>query len=333
MSDGLRDASILGIGSCAPDRVLTNEDLEQMVDTSDEWITSRTGIKERRVAPEDVSTGDLAAEAATLALEDAGMDASEIELIIVATVTPDMAFPSTACLLQDRLGAEEAAAFDLEAACSGFLYALSAADSFVRSGMYENVLAIGAETLSKITNWEDRSTCVLMGDGAGAVVVGATDGSRGKTILGTHLGADGSGGDLLKQPAGGSLLPASQETVEQGLHYIHMEGAEVFKFAVRQMGKAAQTVLKQCGLTLDDVDYYVPHQANLRIVESSAKKFGLTMDKVYVNIDKYGNTSAASVPLALDEARKQDEFGSGDIILLVAFGGGLTWGSALLRCE
>jgi 3-oxoacyl-[acyl-carrier-protein] synthase-3 len=324
-----RRAGILGIGTSIPDRVLTNAELEEMVDTSNEWIVSRTGIRERRIAAEEETTGDLAEEAARKALAAAGLTPGDLELIIVATVTPDMPFPATACILQDRLGAPYPAAFDLEAACSGFVYALAMASQAIETGLFDNALIIGAETLSKITDFTDRGTCVLLGDGAGAAVLGPVEDGSG--VLSSYLGADGGGGEFLMQPAGGSLNPATVETVEQRLHYVKMEGREVFKFAVRKMGDAAQEALDRCGMDFEDVDLYVPHQANYRIIESSARRFGLPMDKVMVNIDRYGNTSSASIPVALDEANAEGRINSGDIVLLVAFGGGLTWGSAVVR--
>lgn len=319
----------MGLGSCVPERVLTNADLERMVDTTDEWIRTRTGIRERRIADPDTATSDLAAVAAQRALDEAGVAAADVDLIIVATVTPDMPFPATACIVQDRLGARKAAAFDLETACSGFVYALAAGAQFIEAGVYDTVLVIGAETLSKIVDWSDRRTCVLLGDGAGAVVLRPVGPDEG--VLSFHLGADGSGAELLKVPAGGSRRPASRETVEQRLHYVYMNGREVFKFAVRVMGEAAQAALARCGLTFADVDLYVPHQANYRIIEASAERFGLPMERVYVNIDRYGNTSAASIPVALDEACSRGLLRPGHVALLVAFGGGLTWGAAVVR--
>lgn len=323
-----RRVTITGLGSCMPDRVLTNFDLEKMVDTSDEWIRTRTGIRERRIADENTATSDLAYEAAKKALAEAQLDPADLDLIIVATVTPDMLFPSTACLLQDRLGARKAAAFDLEAACSGFIYGLATGAQFIESGMYDNVLVIGAETLSKIVDWTDRSTCILLGDGAGAAVLQPSEDDRG--LMAFHLGADGGGGDLLKMPAGGSRMPATVETVQDRLHYVKMSGREVFKFAVKVMGEAAQTVLEKCQLSFDDVDYYVPHQANYRIIEASARRFGIPMERVLVTIDRYGNTSSASIPVALDEAVSEGKIKPGDLVLLVAFGGGLTWGAAAM---
>lgn len=325
-----RYATIAGVGSCVPDRVITNADLEKMVDTTDEWIRTRTGIRERRVVAGDQATSDLAVEAARRALAEARLDPADLDLIIVATVTPDMPFPATACIVQNRLGATRAAALDLETACSGFVYGLATGAQFIESGLYNNVLVIGAETLSKIVDWTDRRTCVLLGDGAGAAVLQpAAEPDQG--LLAFHLGADGGGADLLKQPAGGSRMPASEETVRSGLHYVYMNGREVFKFAVKVMGEAAQAALDKCGLSFADVDYYIPHQANYRIIESSARRFGLPMERVFVNIDRYGNTSSASIPVALDEALTEGRIRSGDLVLLVAFGGGLTWGAAVCR--
>ena len=324
-----RSVGIAGIGGCVPPAVVTNDDLAQIVETDDEWIRTRTGIRQRRVADPDMATSHLAEIAARRALDEAGIRPEQVDLIIVATVTPDMPFPATACLLQERLGATRAAAFDLEAACSGFVYALGVGAQFIAAGIYDTVLVVGAETLSKIIDWSDRRTCVLLGDGAGAAVLRPVE--EGQGLLGLHLGSDGSGADLLKQPAGGSLLPASPETVARRLHFVQMNGREVFKFAVKTMGDAAQAALAQAGLGLDDVDVYVPHQANYRIIESSARRFELPLEKVVVNIDRYGNTSAASIPVALDEALSAGRIRAGDTVLLVAFGGGLTWGAAVLR--
>lgn len=325
----VRAAGIAGMGVAIPDRVMTNADLERLVDTSDEWIVTRTGIRERRIASEDVAASDLAYAAAREALDRAGVAAADVDLIIVATTTPDMPFPATACLVQHKLGAVRAGAFDLEAACSGFLYALAVGSQFIRAGTYETVLVIGAEVLSRIINWQDRSTCVLMGDGAAAAVLRPAPDGAG--ILSTFLGADGGGGDLLKMAAGGSRLPASPETVARGLHYLYMNGREVYKFAVNIMGDAAERALALAGLTAADVDWFVPHQANLRIIEAAARRFDLPMDKVVVNLDRYGNTSAASVPIALHEAVQDGRIRSGDVVLAVAFGAGLTWGAAVMR--
>ena len=320
---------ITGTGSCLPEKKLTNFDLEKMVDTTDEWIRTRTGISERRIADNKTATSDLATEAAKIAIDDAGLLLEDIDLIIVATATPDMAFPSTACIVQKNIGAKNAVAFDIEAACSGFLYALAIGEQFIKTGVYRNALIIGAETLSKITNWKDRRTCVLFGDGAGAAVLQQVEGGLG--ILSSSLGSDGFKGDYLTQPAGGSRMPTSIKTILNDLHYIHMDGREVFKFAVRTMSKSALEIIKDVGYNIEDVDYMIPHQANIRIIESVAKKINLTMDKVYVNLNDYGNMSVASIPVALDEAVKKGSVKAGDIIILVAFGGGLTWGSSVIK--
>lgn len=329
MENAFKPVGIIGTGSCLPEKVLTNTDLERMVDTSDEWITTRTGIKERRIAGREMSTSDLATGAALKAMEDAGISAEEIDLIIVATVTPDMAFPSTACIVQSNIGAANAAAFDIEAACSGFLYGLSIGQKFIMSGEAKTVLIIGAETLSKIVNWEDRNTCVLFGDGAGAVILKEVE--EGLGILSTYIGADGSRGGVLTQPAGGSRMPASHETVENKKHCIHMDGQEVYKFAVNILGKAAKVALEKAGMTIEDIDFLIPHQANIRIVEAAARRLKLDMDKVYVNLDRYGNMSSASIPVAVDEAARQGKIRKEDTLVLVGFGGGLTWGSCVLK--
>nr|WP_284700646.1 beta-ketoacyl-ACP synthase III [Thermoanaerobacterium sp. R66] len=322
-------AGILGTGSFVPENKLTNQDLEKMVDTSDEWIVSRTGIKERRIAPQSMTTSYMATEAAKKAIEDAGIEASEIDLIIVATVVPDMNFPSTACLVQANIKATKAAAFDIEVGCSGFIYGLSIAKQFVESGTYKTVLVIAADVLSKITNWEDRNTCVLFGDGAGAAIVGPVKDGYG--ILDNVIGADGTGGMHLYMPAGGSRMPASEDTVKNKLHTIHMNGQEVFKFAVNVMNTATVEVLNRCGLKPEDVDLFIPHQANIRIIDAAMKKLKLSKEKVFINLDKYGNMSAASVIVALDEALKAGRIKNGDIILMVAFGAGLTWGSTVIK--
>lgn len=322
-------AEIIGTGSAAPERVLTNLDLEKMVDTSDEWIRTRTGIRERRVADENTATSDLAAQAARRALEDTNLGIADLDMIMVATVTPDTNFPSTACLVQDKIGAKRAAVLDIGAACSGFIYGLSLARSLIDMGEYGTILVIGAETLTKITDWQDRNTCVLFGDGAGAAILQAGDKNRG--ILATHLGGDGSLGSLLILPAGGSRLPASHQTVDEKLHYIKMAGNEVFKSAVRAMGDSAVSVLEKVSLSSQDVDLLITHQANLRIIQATAKRIHLPMERVYVNLDRYGNTSAASIPIALDEARRRGLIKEGDTSLLVAFGAGFTWGSAVIR--
>ena len=322
-------ARITGTGSYLPEKVLTNFDLERMVETSDEWIRERTGIRERRIASEEEAASDLALEASRKALKSAGLRPKNIELIIVATVSGDMPLPSTACLLQHRLGARRAAAFDVNAACSGFIYALSIADGYIRSGTYRRILVVGSEVLSRITDWTDRTTCVLMGDGAGAVVLEASDGDSG--ILSVKIDADGSMWDLLHIPAGGSRIPASEESVGKRLHFIKMRGNETFKAAVRTLEKLVLTTLKDNGLKPRDLSLLIPHQANHRIISATAKRLGLDLDRVMINLDRYGNTSAASIPIALDEAVRTGRVREGDHILLEAFGGGLTWASALIR--
>lgn len=322
-------AGIIGIGSYVPEKVITNADLEKTIDTSDSWIVERTGIRERRVVAEGQATSDLATIAAERALADAGVNAEELDLIIVATVTPDMVFPSVACLVQNNLKAVNAAAFDLTAVCSGFMYALVTGTTFIQTGMYKKILIIGAEALSTITDWTDRNTAILFGDGAGAAVLAEVP--EGFGVLGVHLGAEGAGGDLLKMPAGGSRLPASADTVAQRLHYTRMDGNEVFKFAVKVMGEAVKQALEMANLTSDDITYLVPHQANIRIIQSAAKRVGMPMDKVVVNVDKYGNTSAASIPIALDEAVKTGKIKKGDTIAMVGFGGGLTWAASIVK--
>jgi 3-oxoacyl-[acyl-carrier-protein] synthase-3 len=322
-------AKVLATGAYAPRKVLTNRDLERMVDTSDEWITERTGIKERRIASEKEATSDLAYEASRDALKRAGLKPKHLDLIIVATVTPDMPLPATACLLQDRLGVKGIAAFDLNAACSGFIYALGVADGLIRSGLYRRALVVGAEALSRITDWQDRSTCVLFGDGAGAVVLEATEEDRG--ILSVHLYADGSMGDLLMVPAGGSRMPPSQETVRRRLHYVKMKGNETFKVAVKTLERLVVETLKANRLKPSDLALLIPHQANLRIIKATAQRLKLPLEKVLLNLDRYGNTSAASVPMALHEAAVTGRLRKGDYVLLEAFGGGLTWASALIK--
>ncbi|MEC9488985.1 MAG: beta-ketoacyl-ACP synthase III [Halanaerobium sp.] len=328
MSEQKRRAGITGLGSAIPEKVLTNKDLEKIVETSDEWIFERTGIRERRIVDEDTHTSDLAYQAAQKALEDAGIGAEELDLIIVATVSPDMAFPATACILQDKLGAKDTGAFDLQAGCSGFVYGITMASQFIAAGTYDHILVVGAETLSRITNWEDRGTCILFGDGAGAAVLSPVEEGG---IITTHLGADGSGGKYLDLPAGGAKLPASEETVRERLHYIRMDGNQVYKFAVRVMGKAAKIVAEDAGLTPADIDLFIPHQANQRIITAAARRLGVEMDKVFVNLHKYGNTSGASIPIALDEAYREGLLHKGDNVVMVGFGAGLTWASACLQ--
>lgn len=329
MMQNNKSVGIIGLGRYVPENIMTNKDLEKIVDTEDAWIVDRTGIRERRIAGEGVATSDLAAQAAEKALADAGLTAADIDLIIVATATPDMPFPSTACLVQDKIKASKAAAFDLSAGCSGFVYGLVTGAQFIKTGLYKHVLVIGAETLSRILDWSDRNTCVLFGDGAGAAVLGEVPAGYG--LLGAELGADGSGGELLKLPAGGSRLPASLDTLSNSMHYVHMNGNEVFKFAIKVMGEAAVKALEHAGLSSRDVDCLVPHQANIRIIQSAAKRLKLPMEKVVVNVDRYGNTSAASIPIALDEAVHDGRIKHGDTIVLVGFGAGLTWASAVIK--
>ncbi|MDF2648701.1 MULTISPECIES: beta-ketoacyl-ACP synthase III [unclassified Paenibacillus] len=319
---------VLGTGKYVPERILTNQELETMVETNDEWIVTRTGIRERRIASEVQATSDLCYEAALIALTNAGITADQLDLIIVATITPDMAFPSTACILQEKLGAKRAAAFDLSAACSGFVYGLANASNFIATGTYKHALIIGADCLSKITDYTDRNTCILFGDGAGAVVIGEVPEHRGFKSF--ELGADGTGGPLLKIEGGGSRYPSSQASIDQRLHYIYMAGAEVFKFAVRIMGNAADEALRKAGWEKTDIDLLVPHQANMRIIQASLNRLELTDDKCMINLDKYGNMSAASIPVALAEAVEQGRLNEGDRLVLVGFGGGLTWGAAAL---
>lgn len=325
----LRTVSITGVGSCVPDRILTNGDLERMVETSDEWITTRTGIRERRIAADGQATSDLATEAARRALADAGVQPEDVDLIIVATVTPDMPFPSTACLVQHRLGATRAAAFDIEAACSGFVYALDIASHFVASHTYNTVLVIGAEKMSSVVDWTDRNTCVLFGDGAGAAVLQNRPSAHG--LLTTCLGSDGGKASLLELPAGGSACPPTAESVAARRHFLRMDGKETFKNAVTAMVTAANQALERCGLGIGDIRCVIPHQANQRILSAVAERLGARPDQVFSNVEKYGNTSAASVGIALDEAVKSGRVRRGDLVLLVVFGAGLTWGAAVIE--
>ncbi len=322
-------AGILGVGSYLPEKVMTNADLEKMVDTTDQWIIERTGIKMRHIAAPEQATSDMSIIAAKRALANAKTDPKELDLVIVATASPDHAFPSTACLVQDAIGAENAAAFDLGAGCSGFVYSLIVAVQMLQAGIYKKILVIGAETLSRIMDFTDRNTCVLFGDGAGAAVVGQVEAGYG--VLGLDMGAEGSGGKYLVQPAGGSRLPASHQTIDDHGHYIHMNGKEVFKFAVRIMGKTAKRSLAMAGMTVEQLDLLVPHQANMRIITNAAKRLKMPMDKVWVNIDKYANTSAACIPICLDEAEHAGRIHKGDNLLLVGFGAGLTWASVVLK--
>ncbi|AUN15392.1 3-oxoacyl-ACP synthase [[Clostridium] sordellii] len=321
-------AGIVGVGSYVPKNIISNFDLEKIMDTSDEWIKTRTGIRERRIVDENEATSDLATKAALNAIKDANLTPEDIDLIIVATITPDMIFPSTACLVQANIKATKAACFDLEAACSGFIYGITVAKQFIESDTYKHVLVIGAEALSRILDYEDRSTAILFGDGAGAVVMGPV--SEGG-VLSTSLGSDGNGKDYLNIPAGGSKTPASEDSIKNRLHFIKMAGNDVFKFAVRIMQDASVECIESANLEIQDIDYLIPHQANIRIIEASAKRLKLSMDKVYVNLDKYGNMSAASIPVALDEAYREGKIKKGDNIVLVGFGGGLTWGASVVR--
>jgi 3-oxoacyl-[acyl-carrier-protein] synthase-3 len=320
---------IVGMGSYAPEKLLTNFDLEKIVDTSDEWIRERTGIERRHILGDDKATSDTASEAARRAMEDAGVGPEDIDVMIVGTATPDMFFPSTACLVQKNLGLSKAAAFDVSAACCGFLFSLTIAKSFIESGAFETCIVIGADTLTRIVDWEDRGTCVLFGDGAGAAVVGRV--GEGKGIIDVYIGSDGRLSDLLKQPAGGTRMPATEETVRNKLHCIQMQGNTVFRHAVKAMGDAAVKTLSNAGYDGEDLDLLIPHQANLRIVKATARRIHIPMEKVFVNLQEYGNTSAASIPLALDDARRQGVLKEGMLVNLVAFGGGLTWGSILMR--
>lgn len=323
-----QSVGIIGTGAYLPEKVLTNADLEKMVDTTDEWIVSRTGIRERRIAREDQASSDLALPAAKRALEAAGISGADLDLIIVATVTPDMSFPSTSCLLQDQLGASQAAAYDLSAACTGFIYGLASAAQFIETGFYRYVLVVGVECLSKITDWNDRNTCVLFGDGAGAAVLGPVE--EGKGFKAFELGADGSGGELLNQKGGGSRHPLSAKVLDEGLQYLYMNGREVFKFAVRVMKTATDEVMAKAGWKSDDIDFLVPHQANIRIIEPARNRLKLPKDRVIINVDRYGNMSSASIPVALDESVRNGRIQEGDQLILVGFGGGLTWAAAAL---
>jgi len=324
-----RTCSITGVGSYVPAKILTNADLEKMVETSDEWITTRTGVKERRLAAEDEFTSDLAANAAKLAMQRAGVTGEQVELIITATITPDMPFPSTSCLVQQKIGARKAAAFDLEAACSGFIYGLEAAQQFIMSRTYDTVLVIGAEKLSSIVDWQDRNTCVLFGDGAGAAVLQNRPNAHG--LLTAVMGADGEKADLLFMPGGGSRCPATAQSVHSRLHYLRMEGKETFKNAVQAMQTAAEEAMRRCEIDITRIKCVIPHQANRRIIEAVGERLGARPDQLFINVQRYGNTSAASVAIALDEAVSSGVVQRGDLILLVVFGAGLTWGAAVIE--
>jgi 3-oxoacyl-[acyl-carrier-protein] synthase III len=320
--------SITGIGAYAPERVVTNDDLAQLMDTSDEWIVERTGIRERRVAADEQALSDLALPAARDALERAGVDAATVDLVIVATVTPDMAFPSAGAIIADELGAPDAAAYDLSAGCTGFMYALAQAYGMLAGGLARRALVVGGDVLSRILDWSDRRTAVLFGDGAGAVVLDRV--SEGG-FLGFELGADGSGGPQLFLPAGGSRAPATEETVAARKHFVQMNGREVFKFATRVLVSSAEKVLAECGKTVADVDVYVPHQANVRIIDHAAEKLGISKEKTVVNVDRYGNTSSGSIPLALADAEAEGRLNDGALVLMTGMGAGLTWGSGLIE--
>jgi 3-oxoacyl-[acyl-carrier-protein] synthase-3 len=324
-----RYAHIIGWGMALPDQVLTNEELAQKVDTSSEWIIARTGIHERRIAGKNETTASLALRAASQALERTSLDPRQVQLIIVATSSPEHLFPATACLVQDRLGARSAGAFDLSAACTGFIYALNMAAQAIRSGSLDNAIVIGAETLSRIVDWEDRSTCILFGDGAGAFVLQASEKPGG--VLSCVMRSDGSGGDLLILPAGGSRMPATHETVQKRLHTIHMNGREVFRFAAKAMVSATREAVARAGLDLQEIELVVPHQANLRILENASRSLRLPPDRFFVNIEHYGNTSTASIPIAVCEAVKGGRVSPGDHLVLVGFGAGLTWGALTLQ--
>ena len=324
-----RTCSISAVGSYVPEKVLSNAELEKLVETNDEWIVSRTGIRERRIAADDEFTSDMAAKAATIALERAEVDPSDVDLIILATITPDMPFPATACLVQEKIGAFNAAAFDMEAACSGFVYALEIGQQFIMSRTYDTVLVIGAEKLSSITDWKDRGTCILFGDGAGAAVLQNRENTHG--LLTACMGADGRKGSILSQPGGGCLNPASNQSVSDRLHYLKMDGQEVFKNAVTAMTKASKEALARCELEISQIKCIIPHQANMRILKAVGDRLGASENQIFSNLEYYGNTSAASVAIALDEAVQQGRVQRGDLILMLVFGAGLTWGAAVIE--
>jgi 3-oxoacyl-[acyl-carrier-protein] synthase III len=324
-----RTCSIISVGSYVPERILSNGDLEKMVDTSDEWIYTRTGIRERRIAAQHEATSDLAAKAARVAMERGKVTADQIDLIILATITPDMPFPSTACLVQDKIGAVNAAAFDIQAACSGFIFALEVAQQFIMSRTYDTVLVIGAEKLSSIINWNDRNTCVLFGDGAGAAILRNRPQAHG--LLTACMGSDGGRAGLLCMPGGGSAFPPTHETVAAGLHYLRMDGKETYKNAVTAMHTAAVEALRRCELDISQIHCIIPHQANRRIIDAVAERLGASPEQLFVNLEKHGNTSAASVAIALDEAVQTKRIQRGDLVLMIVFGAGLTWGAAVIE--
>jgi len=332
MKKELRQVSIAGTGFYMPEKVLTNKELEKTVDTTDEWIQTRTGIKERRISAEGQTTSDLGAKAALDALADAGLKPEDVDLIVTCTLSPDTIFPSTSCLIQKKIGAGRAACFDLESACSGFNYGLIFAESYIRTGMYDTVLLIGAEQFSKILDWTDRNTCVLFGDGAGAVVLRPAR-SQDRGIIAHEIGADGNGAELLMMPGGGSRNPASLQTIENKMHYLKMNGKEIYKFATKTMVDIVQKVMLKAGMTENDITILVPHQANIRILQHVAERLGLAGDRVFINVHKYGNTSAASIPIALCEAVREKRIKDGDVVAFVSFGAGLTWGAAVMRWE
>jgi len=324
----MKKVGIIGVGQYLPKKILTNADLEKMVDTSDEWITTRTGIKERHIADKTEATSDLSIKAAKEALKDAGLKPQDIDLIIVATITPDMQFPSTACFVQEGIGAKNAACFDISAACAGFVYALTTAQQFIARGSYKNALVIGAETLSSITDWTDRNTCVLFGDGAGAVIMSEV---KSGGVISSYLGSNGSYTELLKMPAGGSRYPASQKTLDSRMHYLKMNGNELFKIAVRTMTEAAKTVIEKAGLKPSDIDLVIPHQANARIIMAMAKRLEFAEKNIFLNIEKCGNMSSASTAVALCQAAQAGRIEKGDLVLLDAFGAGLVWGACIIK--
>jgi 3-oxoacyl-[acyl-carrier-protein] synthase-3 len=323
-------AAITGLGVAVPEKVMTNADFERILDTSDEWITQRTGIKQRHIVSDGQSTATMATQAARNALADAGLNPKQLDLIICATITPDMTCPATACFVQKSLGIKDIPAFDLGAACSGFLYGIAVAGSFIETGAYKRILLIGADALSRFADYTDRSSCVIFGDGAGAVVLEPTE-DPNKGVLYNVMAADGSGWDFIHVPAGGSRTPASHKTVDERGHFIKMRGREVYKFAIEKMQWLLGDCMEKCNLTVDDVDLVVPHQVNIRIIRSATEKFAFPAEKVYVNIDRYGNTSAASIPLAIEDARREGMIGPGSTLLLVAFGAGLTWAGTVLK--
>ena len=320
---------IIATGSYAPPKVLTNFDLEKMVETTDEWIISRSGIRERRIVETNVSTSDLGTQAALRALNAAGLSPEDLDFIITGTNSPDMSFPCTGCFIQAKIGAKKAAAFDVSAGCTSFIHALSLADKFIKEDPSRKVMVLGAEIMSKVTDWTDRATCVLFGDGAGAIILVGEEGERG--VLSTHLHSDGSLWELLYMPGGGSANPSSYETVDKRMHYIKMAGNQLFKVAVRALADVSQEALKFNGLKSEDIDIMIPHQANTRIIEAAAKLIGFPMEKVFLNIEKYGNTSSATIPIAMDEVQREGKVKAGDLMLLCSFGTGVTWGSAVIR--